>query len=225
MKLKWIVPALSACIFSAAQAVQAGDIAFGVKASTLGISGEVVTNVVPMLLNARLQLNGFNYNTTIKDTSVTYDAKLKLSSAGALVDLYPFAGKFRITGGVYYNANKLDLKGTPNTAQSFVINGTTYTVGNIGSVNSQITFNKFAPYLGIGWGDSISSGSPVGISFEVGALYQGVAKSTVTTSKTLVGAAGALLAANVAAEKAKLDNALNRMKVYPVVSLGVNYAF
>jgi len=224
MKLKWIVPALSVCVISAGQYAQAGDIAVGVKASTLGISGEVVTNIVPMLVNARLQINGFNYSKTLQDTTVTYDAKLKLFSAGALADIYPFAGKFRVTAGLYYNANKFSMTGVPSVAQNFIINGTTYNTTQIGSVRAQVDFNKVAPYLGIGWGDSISSGSPFGISFELGALYQGKPKSTVTTSQA-TGINANLLATNIAAEKKKLDDALTKMKFYPVISLGVNYKF
>ncbi|MBN4076936.1 hypothetical protein JYT48_01545 [Mariprofundus ferrooxydans] len=226
MKLKWIMPAALLCIAAVGTNAQAGDIAVGIKASTLGISGEVVTNVVPMLLNARLQLNGFNYNKTITDTTVRYDAALKLRSAGILADLYPFAGKFRISAGLYYNGNKFNVTGVPSVAQNFTINNTVYNTANIGSVNGTVDFNKFAPYLGIGWGDSVSAGSPLGFSFELGALYQGKPKTTLTTSKSLANpTAQALLGSNIAAEKKKLDDSLNNFKFYPVISLGINYKF
>jgi len=223
VKLKWMMPTALLCLTSVGQTAQAGDIAVGVKASTLGISGEVVTNVIPMLLNARFQLNGFNYNKTITDTTVRYDASLKLLSAGLLADFYPFAGKFRITGGMYYNGNKFDIKGVPSAAQSFTFNNTLYNTnaGNqIGSVNGQIDFNKFAPYLGIGWGDSVSAGSPFGFSFELGALYQGKPKTTLTTSRSVAG-----LATDIAVEKKKLDDSLSNFKFYPVIALGINYKF
>lgn len=220
VKLKWIMPAIVACTVGVGQDAQAADVAIGVKASTLGISGELVTNIIPAMLNARLQVNGFNYNATVNGTDFTTDASLKLFSAGAIADYYPFAGKFRLSAGMYYNANKITVVGVPTAAGTFTFNGTTYTSASIGSVNSTIDFNKVAPYVGLGWGDSVSDGSPFGVSFELGALYQGTPKTTLTTSNTVAG-----LAADIEAERVKLQNDLNSFKFYPVISFGLNYKF
>jgi len=193
-------------------AAQAGDLAIGVKAGTLGIGLEATTNIVPLFINARLQGNGFNYNTTITDTNVTYDAKLKLATVGLLADIYPFAGKFRITGGAYYNGNKLTMNS--RSLGNVVIGGTTY-VSPV--VSTTVDFNKFAPYVGIGWGDAISSGSPIGFSFELGALYMGKPKTSIV--------APGVSAADIAVEKQRLDSALKNMQFYPVASIGVNFKF
>ncbi|MDX8396090.1 MAG: hypothetical protein R8K22_06725 [Mariprofundaceae bacterium] len=190
----------------------AGDIAVGAKVSTLGLGIEATTNVIPMVLNARVLVSGFNYSRDITDTSVTYNAKLKLLSVGAIADWYPLAGKFRVSGGLFYNGNKftMNAKNTGNV----VIGGTTYTSP---TVTGEIKFNSFAPYLGLGYGDAISSGSPLGFNIEVGALYQGAPKSSIT--------APAVSAADIAAEKKKLDDSLNSFKFYPVIALGMTYKF
>ncbi|MDQ6955335.1 MAG: hypothetical protein Q9M20_07810 [Mariprofundaceae bacterium] len=191
---------------------QAGDLGIAAKVGTLGFGVEATTNIVPLFINARLQGNGFNYNTTITDTNITYDAKLKLATVGLLADVYPFAGKFRLTGGAYYNGNKL----TMNARQlgSVVIGGTTY-VSPV--VSTTVDFNNFAPYVGIGWGDAISSGSPIGFSFELGALYMGKPKTSIV--------APGVSATDIAAEKQKLDDALKNMQFYPVASIGINFKF
>jgi len=219
MKPIWTL-ALAAGLMMPTQNAQAGGLAIAAKASTLGAGVELTTNVVPMLMNVRLQLNGFNYNKTITDTQVTYDGNLKLFTAGAIADIYPFAGKFRISGGLYYNGNKVDITGRPALGGTFTFNGVTYTSAQVGTVNGTIDFNNFAPYLGIGWGDAISSGSPFGFSFEVGALYQGKPKTSITTSRTVPG-----LSASIAAEKKRLDDALNNFRFYPVVAVGFNWRF
>ncbi len=203
------------------QPAVAGDMAIGAKIGTLGAGVEIVSNVVPMLVNARLQLNGYNLNKTITDTQVSYDAKLKLFSFGALADVYPFAGKFRLTGGLYYNGNKLTMTGTP-LAGTYNINGTVYTAAQVGSLTSTVDFNKVAPYAGIGFGDPISSGSPIGFNLDLGVLYMGQPKTAITATGA---AANPALAASVAAEKQKLDNALSNMKFYPVASIGVTFRF
>jgi len=203
-------------------AAQADDFAIAAKVGTLGLGVEATTNIVPLFANVRLQANGFNYNTTITDTNVTYDAKLKLATVGLLADIYPFAGKFRITGGAYYNGNKLTMTGRPTGLGRFTFNGINYTAAQVGSVTSTVDFNKFSPYVGIGWGDAISSGSPIGFSFELGALYMGKPNTSITATGA---AANPALAANIAVEKQKLDSALKNMQFYPVASIGVNFKF
>jgi len=203
-------------------AAQAGDIAVGAKVGTLGFGLEATTNVVPLLVNVRLQGNIFNYNKDIKDTAVTYNAKLKLRSVGILADVYPFAGKFRLTGGAYYNGNKLTMTGRPTGAGQFTFNNVNYTTAQVGTVTANVDFNKFAPYVGLGWGDAVSSGSPFGFSFELGALYMGQPKTSITATGA---AANPALASNIAVEKAKLDSSLSNLKWYPVASIGVNWKF
>lgn len=217
MKKYFLAGAITAICF--VQPATAGDMAVGVKVGTLGVGAELTTNVVPMFINARVLLSGLNYDQTINDTSVTYDAKLKLFSLGAMADVYPFAGKFRLTGGLFYNGNKLTMVGVP-AAASYTFNGTTYVAGAGSSVTATVDFNKVAPYVGIGFGDPVSSGSPIGINVDLGVLYQGQAKTSLTT----VGIPG-VAAADIAAEKQKLDDALNNMKFYPVASIGVTFRF
>jgi len=193
-------------------AAHADDLAIAAKVGTLGLGIEATTNIVPLFANVRLQGNGFNYNTTITDTNVTYDAKLKLATVGLLVDIYPLAGKFRVTGGAYYNGNKLTMNARPLGA--VVIGGTTYTNPTVATT---VDFNKFAPYLGVGWGDAISSGSPIGFSFELGVMYMGKPKTSIV--------APGVSAADIAAEKSRLDSSLKNMQFYPVASVGVNFKF
>jgi len=218
MKLRYIAMAVFA-MFSGAQSALADGLAVGAKAGTLGAGVELTTNIVPMLLNGRLQLNGFKYNTTVTDTNVHYDAKLKLFSVGALADVYPFAGKFRLTAGAYYNGNKLDITGVP-TAASYTFNGTTYTSAQAGTVTGTMDFNNFAPYAGIGWGDAVSSGSPIGFNVDLGVLYQGKPKTSITATGAAAG-----LAADIAAEQTRLDNSVKNFKFYPVASVGVSWNF
>jgi len=221
MNIKLILTvALAAGLILSVPNARAADIAVAAKASTLGLGGEITANVVPMLLNVRLQANGFRYNTTITKSQVTYDGKLRLLSVGAIADLYPFAGKFRVSGGLYYNGNKFDIIGKPGIGGTFTFNGITYTSAQVGAVNGTIDFNNFSPYLGIGWGDAISSGSPLGFSFELGALYQGKPSTSISTTKSVPG-----LSASIAAEKKKLDDSLKNFRFYPVIAVGVNWKF
>jgi len=214
--MKTIKHSIKACAILAALSVQgvaqADDLAIAAKVGTLGLGLEATTNIVPLFANVRLQGNGFNYNTTITDTNVTYDAKLKLATVGLLADIYPFSGKFRITAGAYYNGNKLTMNA--RTLGNVVIGNTTYTSP---TVNTTVDFNKLAPYAGIGWGDAVSAGSSVGFSLELGVMYMGKPQTSIV--------APGVSAADIAIEKRQLDDALKNMRLYPVVSAGVNFKF
>jgi len=209
----------ASAVLLAGQNAQADGFALSAKAGTLGAGIELTTNIVPLMLNGRIQMNGFRYNTTVTDTNVKYDAKLKLFSIGALADFYPMAGKFRLSGGIYYNGNKLDITGVPN-ANSFIFNGTTYTSAQVGNVSGTMDFNNFAPYVGVGWGDAVSSGSPLGFNIDLGVMYQGKPKTSISTSSSVAG-----LAADIAAEQTRLDNAVKNFKFYPVASVGISWHF
>ena len=117
----------------------------------------------------RLNVNGAKYSRTEKEEDIEYDADLKFGNAGLLVDYFPFESVgFHLTAGAYYNANKIEAAGQP-TNGTFTIDDVDYQAAEIGSLNADLDFDKFAPYIGLGWGnDSRSEG--FGFSLDIGAL-------------------------------------------------------
>ncbi|MDQ6988543.1 MAG: hypothetical protein Q9M19_01580, partial [Mariprofundaceae bacterium] len=82
--------------------------------------------------------------------------------------------------------------------------------------------DKLAPYVGLGWGDPVSSGLPFGFSLEFGVLMQGTPQASMTTSGF---AATTLSAADIAAEEKALEDDLSAFTLWPVASIGVNFSF
>ncbi len=197
---------------------QAADVAIGLKTSTLGLGAEIVTGLTPHL-NLRGVVNGFEYSRNATHNTIDYNGKLNLFSAGAILDFMPAEnGKFHVSLGGLYDGNKLDLTGTP-TGGNYVINGVTYTAAQAGTVNGSVKFNKFAPYVGLGYGNALAD-SGWSVSFDAGALYQGTPKATLSATGAVAG-----LAANVAAEQIQLQNSVKNYKWWPVVALGLDYSF
>lgn len=180
--------------------------------STLG-GGLAVAVPVGNTVDARLGFNTFHRNftktTTNANGSVTNDASLKLSTVELLADWHPFNGITHLTGGVMLNNNKVDM----NAVGSFMINGTTYTNT---PMNAAITFNKIAPYLGFGWSGQAKNR---GWSFksDIGVLFQGTPKTTLT--------APGVSAADLATQQASVNDSLKNFRYYPVISVGIGYAF
>ncbi|MDQ6989977.1 MAG: hypothetical protein Q9M19_08860, partial [Mariprofundaceae bacterium] len=122
MKTLRLMIMMVASLMLAGSYAQAGDYAVGVKVGTLGPSLEVTTNIVPMFLNARIQGNKYSTEFTSEGDGLTNNATLDLSSLALIADVYPFAGKFRLSAGAYLNGNTMSLVATP-TGGTFNIGG------------------------------------------------------------------------------------------------------
>ncbi len=157
------------------------------------------------------QLNrGFSTSTAAANSTVNYTGNLKLNSYDFLVDWRPFQGIFHLTAGLMYNNNRFDLTSTG----PFTLNGVQY---NVGTLASEITFKSWAPYLGVGW-----SGQPAkpgwSLKSDFGIMFQGPPRVALATSN-------AAAVGGLAAEQAALNDRLSHYRYYPVISIGVGYAF
>jgi hypothetical protein len=167
----------------------------------------------------RVGFNKFSKGIDKTSDSVNYTGDLKLSSFEALADWHPFNGVTHLTAGVMSNGNKLEMKAVP--VGTYTINGNPYPASDVGTMTAAVDFNKVAPYLGFGWSGQAKN---TGFSFksDFGVLFQGKPKSTITcTNPNNI----AQLAADCTAAQATMNEDLKNFKYYPVISLGIGYAF
>lgn len=193
----------------------------GLTVGTLGAGINVATPINDSF-QLRLNVNGAKYSKTATEEDVDYDADLKFANAGLLVDYFPFESVgFHLTGGAYYNANKIEARANPSGAGTIEINDFEYNKDDL-ALNGKLDFDKFAPYAGIGWGnDSRSEG--FGFSLDLGVLVGSTNVALTPDIKNDL--LRAQIEADVAAEQKKLDDDLDKLKVYPVVMLGITYTF
>ena len=211
-----VIAAGSVLTFSALGAW--ADMGVDVKAGTLG-AGVAFSKSINDKLSLSVGLNSYNYKTTQTTNDINYDFKFKLQSIALLANYHPFSGIFRLTAGVLNDSNKLTLTGKPSGA-SYTINGVSYSAAVVGSLTGEVTFNKIAPYLGIGWGSH--PGSHFGLTADIGALYQGSPKLSLSAS----GATSVPgLTADIERERASAESDMTKFKWYPVLSLGLYYRF
>ncbi|HEY1992301.1 MAG TPA: hypothetical protein VGH71_07545 [Gammaproteobacteria bacterium] len=194
---------------------------FGIHASTLGLGPELNFTVNPYLV-VRLDYNYYNdYSFDTTKDQVNYDAHLRLNNYGAALDWHPMAGGFLISVGLFKDNNFIDAVANPQ--QSYVINGQTFTAGEVGTLNGHITFNSWAPYLGIGWNSLGSTKKGVGVELGLGVLYQGSPSVALSPSGPITAVPG--LAQATQQEQQKLDAQWNSYKYYPVVNVGLVFRF
>lgn len=178
-------------------------------------------------LSGRVGYNKYNYSKSGNADSMNFNFNLKLQSISALADWYPFDGRFRISGGLYNNNSKIEMTAIPSAGATYTINNTTYAANTVvSSLQGRITFSPTSPYLGIGWGNPVAKGKGWGMVSDIGIIFQGSPKYTLTATcgSTLPAAACNTLQADVAAEQAKQQGDLNNsFKKWPVLSIGLTY--
>ena len=199
----------------------AADYAVTAKVGTLGAGLDLTTGLTDSL-NLRLNGNYFTYSREDTIEDVSYDADLNFKSFGLLADWHCFNNGFRITGGVYYNGNKIDSTGIP-TAGEYEINGTNYTAADIGTLKTDVELgNQVAPYLGFGWGNAIDKEGHWSFSLDVGVLFVG--SPDVSASVTGPAAANTAFQNDLEAEVKNIEDDID-FPIYPVVSVGLSYKF
>jgi hypothetical protein len=134
-------------------------------------------------------------------------AEVTWNSVQLLGDWYPFEGGFRTSAGLVFNNNKITVTGT----------GTVNNVANQ-TVNAEIKMSdSVSQYLGIGYSTRPSAAKGLGFNFDLGAMFQNP-KSTLTVS-------GGATQSDINAQNAKIQEAIDKLKVMPVVAIGLSYSF
>jgi hypothetical protein len=199
--------ALVGLALAAAGSAQAAGI--GARIGTTGLGADVAWDLAPTL-SARLGYSAGNVNHDVSTDLTTYHGKLKLSNLNTLLDFAPLGPFFRISGGFIFNQNKFDV----NTDQ---FNG--------GSISGTVKPEKSAaPYLGIGYGRV--SGTGVNFYADLGVMYQGSPKATLTATCGAISASQcSQLQSQAASEQAALEDKLTNAKYYPVLNVGITIGF
>jgi hypothetical protein len=191
----------------------------GITGGTLGIGPEVGYRLSENL-GVRANASFLSISHGFESDDIDYDGKVKLQSFGAMLDVYPFGGGFRLSGGFRINNNKARAIAEPSGG-TYDINGTTYTAADIGTLRADTDIKNFAPALTLGYGGGLSSGFVFGI--EAGALFQGRIKiKPLTYTGTLDSAA---LRADLEAERQSVQDDIDDYKVYPILQLTIGYRF
>lgn len=200
---------------------QAAPFSAGLGVSTLGIganAGYKINNS----FKVRAVGNYFKYNKSINDGDISYKGKLRMFTLGALGDWHFLQNGFRVTGGLMYNGNELNIDATPSSNHSY--NGVTYTPQQIGTVKGRLNFRRIAPYLGVGFDSDHESASGFSFNADLGILFQGKVRGKIKSISGLA-ANDATTIENVKEDAVKAANKKKLLKYYPVVALGVSYKF
>ena len=199
-------------VLAAALAATGSAQAFGigVRAGTTGLGADVAWDLAPTL-SARLGYSGGKFGYDVDTDQVNYDGDVKLGNLNALIDFAPLGPFFRISGGVVFNDNKLDVRGTSGSFPGAI-------TGTVKSGKSA------APYLGIGFGRVAGAG--VNFYADLGVMFQGSPRASLSGDCTgLTAGQCSILQSQAASEQARLQDELKEFKYYPVLNIGLTIGF
>jgi hypothetical protein len=160
-----------------------------------------------------------DFDRTIDD--VDYDADATLASLGTLIDVHPFQGGFRLTGGLRFNFNSADLVGEAN--DDITIGDQTFAAGDVGTLEGDVGYDVLAPYLGLGYGATLLQGA-LSVGFDAGVMYQGKADVDLDAQGGAL-AGDAVLEDNLDLEEEDIEDDLEDYQFYPVVGIAIIYRF
>jgi len=193
----------------------------GVAVSTIGLGLEFGLTAETLALRAGYYR--WSFSLTEEIDGVRYHGGPDLENARALVDLYPFGGTFRLTGGAIWSHSSAEAKAT--LSEPLEIGGRVYQPAEVGEVRVQAAYGRdLVPYLGLGFGTR----GQVGFTFEVGVALTGKPSVTLTGQTNLTGLEKDEFDRNIALEQEEIRRTIDDeplLRYYPVVALGLKLRF
>lgn len=224
---------LCAALFGSVGVAQANESADYSVYTKLGVPGVAVGAAYGLTEQFSLRADFSTIGSINRDfsrRSIDYTAKLKSNISTFSLDYFPFSNGWRLSAGLAAVQAKLTAEGKSKQTGTITIGGTTYGYGPEDRVNAQVKFPDTMAYLGLGYGHNVK-GQQKGFGFiaDLGA-YFGRTETTLTVNDSLyqkmVTVAGQDVAdQNIARERNSLANKADKLKVLPVVFVGLSYYF
>jgi hypothetical protein len=208
------------------------DFGVDVHAGSMGLGVGAALHISPNI-NMRVGLNRFDYDIDVDDEDgLRYDADLELNNQYVMLDLYPSQRSgFRFSLGMYLNDNEVNAGATVLNDGDALIGNSDAAAGT--SVNSKISFDTEAGYLGIGWGNVFSKGT-FSFGMDLGLVYQGspqadlnvaLSDSLSQSCETDPGTYGCISEADIAVEEAELEDELSDYDAHPLIQMNFGFRF
>ncbi len=195
--------------------------ALGVGAGTTGISLDATFR-----LSEHWNLRGVyayaDFSSDEVESGISYNFNFELDTFSLLLDWHPVASSgFRVSAGGVYNGTNFSARSTQTTG-NITVGNNTFAASDIGQLNVEVDYQSFAPYLGIGWGNTINKS--VTFSFDLGVIFMDNPRVNISSTGTNA-AIQSSLDTQIEVERGELEAELDDFDAYPVAKFTLNYQF
>jgi len=154
---------------------------------------------------------------------IRYTVEPRLRHARAVVDVYPFANGFRLSGGLVLNRAR--AHGVAVLTEPITIGNRTYQPSEVGQVRGEAFYQRdVMPFLGLG----IVTGGRVGFLIDLGIGFAGRPAVDLVGETNLTGAELQEFEQNIAREETEISQAIADeplAKFYPILAIGLRFRF
>ncbi len=193
-------------------------VAIGGQASTAGFGPEIAYSVSPHLTVRGVgNYLSFDYDETYD--GIDYDLDVDLMSAGGFVDYHPLRNGFHVTVGALFNGNEAGLGATAGPGAT--VGGFTVPAGQSAGLRGDLSVDEFSPYIGLGYDTTFTSRSNWTFTVRAGVLYQGNPEVALRQTS----GATTIPQSDLDAEARNIEDELDLVEFFPVLSIGLNYRF
>lgn len=213
-----LITAARPCLAQEAESGGPGRLSFQAAAGTLGVGGGFEVRLSDHF-GLGLGGNYFRYDFDFTADEVEYDAELRLGSGVLLAHWYPWGSNFRISGGLAFNGNEIEVQS--KDGPSIELGGTEYSLSEVGTLSGVADFNNLAPYLGIGFGPRPNA--RWGVILDLGVLFQGSPQVTLSADGLLALVPEFIL--DLEEEEQAIEDELKNFQYYPIIALGFFFRF
>ena len=112
--------------------------------------------------------------------------------------------------------NEIDLDARPTKSEQ--IGDTIYTPAQIGTLSGSVDIDGLAPYVGIGWGNPLTHNQRWGFTCDFGVAFTDSPDVALTST-------GVVSQVDLSREINEIEDDLDSLKFYPVISMGLFYRF
>jgi hypothetical protein len=195
----------------------------GITASALGPGPELglrLTETIGLRASATF-LRGDLPEIALHNDGIGLDGYLRLRSGGAMADVYPVGGGFRLSAGMRLSGSKATIRATPTT--NVTIGARTVNPVQVAKLNADYRVREWAPALTFGYAGELKPRLMFG--FEAGMLFHGAPRIRNLNSEggALPGKLG--LSADFERDRMLIENDIDDYKFYPVVQASLGYRF
>lgn len=177
-------------------------------------------------LNARFGANYYTFTLQSQAQVLGYEYKLIFKSLDLLADWYPLDSPIRLTTGIVFNKNQVSTTTFFADPSYTDLYGVPFNMNDLGEIKINVAFRKFAPYLGIGYGNPIAQSERWTFSGDVGFLYQGTPAVSLENHNCKIGPwCAVIIEPLLEKERSNLKTSFQKLKRYPVIRVGISYRF
>lgn len=206
----------------------------GVKGGTVGTGVELTLGLTETI-NARVSLTNYDIGSEDETFDVgdnnegTVDAELDVSigTSGLLFDWHVLGGGFHLTAGMMKNDASFDLSGTL-VGNNIQVGGTLIDGSDLanGTVSGDISLgDSYQPYFGIGYGRRAGDGGGLTFTAELGVALLDPSASLEASLSGTAGITQQELDDALSDFESDVEGELDGFQLWPVITVGVNYAF